>query len=604
MHNNAEKMGIPFFSFKVITILTILAFLTSSHALEFPKVEDRIPKPKAPVIFMERVGGGNYIAISGNTIFLFKEREILWQNYFGGDFVGAGFIDFPGERKLVVTTARNLFIFNLDGSLAYRTRFELIEGMDTKNNLVAISRNYPILLRIFKDITPLKIELNMTEIEELGADPEIKAPQLILWKNPDVETQEVAISENGVAGSSFLELSFLDLNGTLQWKKNIAGKIEIIKDKIIVLSQENIHAFDESGNLLWKFKGEMESPEISNISNDLAIITGLKDGKAHIINLENGEILRSFESGTFLSKPEKFKNGWLFSDFECNCVKYFNKEGNLVWRIHIPDPITLKPVYLPSYDKIAVGTDNGIYLIFFAENTAPKAFFFAPRIAYINEEVKIDGRGSYDLESDLSFKWFIDGAEIKDKEPLIFYRFNTSGIHKIMLEVIDFGNLKSTFESKIEILPGNVPPEVWARHSYLGNDEYKLEAFVKDKDKDPVLLRWDFDNDGIFEIDWGKEFSAVRKFPKNYTARILIEAKDIKGNSNSYYLEFKTKSKEEAQPNYYGRKSEVLRGGKTDFGEISPGAGKFIYPIIAFLFLLILIFFFASMRKFRKERIS
>jgi hypothetical protein len=552
--------------------------LNFAYAIKFPEVESKIFKPNEATFFLSAIDKEKFLAVSENTLFLFKGDKILWQFYFSGDFVDAKIIEREGEFKIALATKSTLFLINSNGDIIFRKNFEGITSIDLKNDFLVLSTNFPLLLNISE--TETFEEEPFEEIKRTRPEAKLNLSGII-WKKEGVEMQNVKIADNGILGSSLVETLFLDFNGNVLWRKNLVGKIEVFQEKIIIASKDGIYIFDNFGNIIAKFDIKLENPEIS-LTEDKILLLDQK-GELYMIDKNTLKISEKKVVGNYLSKITKLNEHFLVSDFGCNCVKHFDSSGRIFWSLKIPEPILTAPLYLEKFRKIFVGTNKGIYVIADGKNKPPKAFFTSPRIAYTNQEVNFDGSMSNDPEGmDLTYEWFVDNAKVGTNSPFLSYSFVLPGFHSVSLKVKDPANSESFFEYKIEVLPGNSAPQVWATASYIGNGEYSLQAFVKDKDNDEVDVRWDFDNDGKFEVGWGKTFTITRKFNENSTANVLIEAKDSKGNINSTLLKFKTWV-ETKQP--YEK-------------SVDKGSGSSKFFLLLIVLGLILILFFA--RSFKK----
>ncbi len=177
----------------------------------------------------------------------------------------------------------------------------------------------------------------------------------------------------------------------------------------------------------------------------------------------------------------------------------------------------------------------------------PIAVLTGPTSLFEDQQGTYIGNRSFDTPSDmddLHFSWFVDGSEVSsDGGPVITVAWETSGLHRVMLEVTDDGfrtGIDDPARAEIEVQVMNRPPQA----KVSGPTQIPVESKVNlsgsqsidtISDLDGLLFSWDTDGDG--EIDsqgiW-VEFTPMRE--GNLTVMLQVKDDDDDTSTVFHYM--------------------------------------------------------------------
>lgn len=137
-------------------------------------------------------------------------------------------------------------------------------------------------------------------------------------------------------------------------------------------------------------------------------------------------------------------------------------------------------------------------------NNPPEASVIAGEKLFVNRMVKLDGRGSKDMDGDtITYQWNLlstpvgSNAEIKRKnKEKSSFRADMAGDYEVQLVVTDrLGLFSEATIKKITVL-GNLPPkasiaDILSRFK-IGDEVTVYGSASKDKDDDPLTYQWKF----------------------------------------------------------------------------------------------------------------
>ncbi len=141
----------------------------------------------------------------------------------------------------------------------------------------------------------------------------------------------------------------------------------------------------------------------------------------------------------------------------------------------------------------------------------PVAVLTGPTSIFEDQQGTYVGNRSFDTPSDigdLQFNWFVDGLEVpSDGGPVITVAWETSGVHRVMLEVTDDGfrpGIDDPARAEIEVQVMNRPPQAKVSGPMQAPVESKVnlsgsQSIDTISDLDDLIFSWDTDGDG--EID-------------------------------------------------------------------------------------------------------
>jgi PKD repeat protein len=176
-------------------------------------------------------------------------------------------------------------------------------------------------------------------------------------------------------------------------------------------------------------------------------------------------------------------------------------------------------------------------------NLKPTAFFtVAPESGTIETLFQFDASGSSDTEDppqDLRFRWDWNNDAAYDtgyrEENKITHRFDVAGQYVVVLEVSDSEGYASTYSVLVPVSNPNTPPKADFTITPETGTIDTLFAFDAsictdlEDSLDQLEVRWDWDNDDIYDTDFMAEKVSRRKFTETGTFIIKVQVRDSGG---------------------------------------------------------------------------
>jgi PKD repeat protein len=216
----------------------------------------------------------------------------------------------------------------------------------------------------------------------------------------------------------------------------------------------------------------------------------------------------------------------------------FTKEGNYTVKVEVRDTEELS------------GFDTKE--IFISQlNTAPSARFDVhPSSGDTETQFTFDASESYDNEEQdeyLQVRWDWENDGIWDTgystQKIATHRYDSAGTYKILMEIRDSGELTDTVSHQLTVIYKNTPPTaVFQAIPSFGNTEtlFTFDASassdIEDSPQD-LYIRWDFENDGIWNTDFDTSKTIVHQFPVGGTFSVKLEVIDTEGLTDSHVKE-------------------------------------------------------------------
>ena len=180
-------------------------------------------------------------------------------------------------------------------------------------------------------------------------------------------------------------------------------------------------------------------------------------------------------------------------------------------------------------------------------NIKPTAVFTVdPETGTIDTEFTFDASGSSDTEdpSDkLRVRWDWNNDGIYDTgystDKIIQHLFSASGTYIVVLEVTDLEGFIGTFQKSVVVRDPNQPPVAdFTIYPASGTTETRFTfdaSACRDDEDSPALLevRWDWDNDNVFDTDFMIEKVLEKIFPVPGTYIIKVQVRDTQGLMDS-----------------------------------------------------------------------
>jgi outer membrane protein assembly factor BamB len=211
-----------------------------------------------------------------------------------------------------------------------------------------MSKQLPFLLFI------LAFLITGRSISQHNSVGDFETQPTLSWKfqtNSPIIGSPVIDNQIVYAGSTDGILYALTLNdGKEKWKFTTYGPIRstvcIEKDKLFVLSGDgNLYCLNkQSGSLLWRFKtftgyiGDRKYDfadyyASSPVVHENAVFFGCSDGRIYSVNVEDGKLLWSYETGDIVHTRPVISQGKLFAgSFDGNVYTLNVNTGALLWK--------------------------------------------------------------------------------------------------------------------------------------------------------------------------------------------------------------------------------------------------------------------------------
>lgn len=189
-----------------------------------------------------------------------------------------------------------------------------------------------------------------------------------------------------------------------------------------------------------------------------------------------------------------------------------------------------------------------------AENTPPLALFtVTPDSGITTINFEFDGSPSVDAETpgmllEVRWDWENDGVWDTDwsTTKLISHRFNTVGTHWVVIAVKDEGQLIGTSSKSVSV--ANAPPHANCTINYVTGTVHTFFNFDASASSDPetpveqLEVRWDFEYDGIWDIDWQTEKVASHQYllPGIYELHLAVRDPEGLEDTATYTIEVQT----------------------------------------------------------------
>lgn len=227
-----------------------------------------------------------------------------------------------------------------------------------------------------------------------------------------------------------------------------------------------------------------------------------------------------------------------------------------------------------------------------AVNSAPIAnFTFTPTTPRTNQVVTFNASSctdSSDTINQLQTRWDFDGdgnweldfSAGKRASDVVTYSYSTAGTYNATLEVKDSGGLQDSQVKHITVTIG-LDQSPSARFSYtptepLVNETVTFDASASNDEEDTVSqlkVKWDFNNDGLWEIDYTDGYMATNVVTYNYSQAgnytVILEVKDSSGLTSKYSKAFSVSEQSTDSYQISGHIVESRGGSGIDNAELS-----------------------------------
>jgi len=179
------------------------------------------------------------------------------------------------------------------------------------------------------------------------------------------------------------------------------------------------------------------------------------------------------------------------------------------------------------------------------QNTAPTASFTVdPESGTTATIFSFDGSSSSDAEdavSDLQVRWDFedDGTWDTDYSTIksTTHQYTTEGVYSVKMEVMDVGGLVDVEYKNVTVSSNNTSPVASFTVSPSTGTTTTVFSFdgsgsTDAEDGTPSEYRWDFEDDGTWDIDWRASNDATHQFASAGTYSVKLEVRDSQGWTN------------------------------------------------------------------------
>ena len=242
--------------------------------------------------------------------------------------------------------------------------------------------------------------------------------------------------------------------------------------------------------------------------------------------------------------PEELQVRWDFNGDEVWDTNYsYSKQENNIF----PTPGNYT-VILEVMDSGGLTAMLGKSVFVQAVTSAPTAFFsVTPESGRTTDLFTFDASGCWDAEDDVSLlkvRWDFDGDDIWDTQfstvKAAFHFFRTAGTYVTKLEVKDTQGLTGSTSRIIEVEEANVKPDAFftvTPEEGTINTSFLFDASGSSDPEDDVSLlrvRWDFENDGIWDTEYRTIKTVNHIFDVADTYTVIMEVIDTDDFSNTF----------------------------------------------------------------------
>jgi len=181
-------------------------------------------------------------------------------------------------------------------------------------------------------------------------------------------------------------------------------------------------------------------------------------------------------------------------------------------------------------------------------NLVPE-FTYLPLLPSTSDTVMFDASASYDPDNagnSFTYRWNFTKDNDFDTEyltsPIVGYQFLVEGENQVILEIRDQWGLINQKKIKIQIAHSNLKPTAKFFVGYefgnlATNFYFDAEATSDQEDyADLIKVRWDYENDGIWDTQFAKEKISGHKYGAAGVYRVKMQAMDSGGLTDTTSL--------------------------------------------------------------------
>lgn len=181
-------------------------------------------------------------------------------------------------------------------------------------------------------------------------------------------------------------------------------------------------------------------------------------------------------------------------------------------------------------------------------HSAPTAFFtVTPESGRTTSFFTFDATGSWDADDPaelLKVRWDFDGDGIWDTQfntnKFAVWIYPEAGEYVAKLEVKDTEGLTGSTSKMILVSPANIKPTAFFTVTPESGTVETIFQFDASGSSDPedsidqLQVRWDWNNDGVWDIGYRYEKTITKAFEVAGEYRVVLEVTDTEGFANTY----------------------------------------------------------------------
>lgn len=168
---------------------------------------------------------------------------------------------------------------------------------------------------------------------------------------------------------------------------------------------------------------------------------------------------------------------------------------------------------------------------------APVARLACPLTGLVDETLEFDASASTDDVGIVSYHFvFGDGDSLSGANATVNHAYTVANTYTVILTVEDGDGLTDTDSCVLSVqddTPVNTPPSADFTVVRLGGLDVQVDATASyDAESSELEVRWDFEDDGIWETTWSLNRVAAHTYPADNTYTIRLEVRDPQGEAD------------------------------------------------------------------------
>lgn len=411
---------------------------------------------------------------------------------------------------------------------------------------------------------PNASSLNMTFSLEAESDYSASYLPDQLWSSS--HATRFGHHEVDFSGWNQLESGYLNLAYATYIRPVFSGQAAMEMNKTLTLSISTQSEWPD-WTLSAMIQQDFAFRSLPGIFSDVAEYADLISPDAAAIWEESGQLENHPPQAEFTVSPP---NGFTDTSFKLNAGASSDREdasgdlqvrwdfdGDGAWDTGFSTTkLVTRQFFLPGtyqvrmevLDTQGATDDTTRQVTVYQTSSAPIASFtVSPESGRQSDVFTFDASSCYDAEDPLSLlevRWDFQNNGVWDTEfstsKAAIWIFGQPGEYVVKLEVRDTDGLTGSTTRKVNVTSGNIKPDAfYTVNPELGTTETRFN-FDASGSSDPeddtadLLVRWDFENDGVWDSDLRTVKTITHQFLTAGTYNTLLEVFDTDGFSNTF----------------------------------------------------------------------